>query len=248
MSGHSKWSTIKRQKGAADAKRSKVWTKVVKEITIAARLGGGDPAGNPRLRRALLLARSVNMPAENLTRAVKKGTGELEGVAYDEILYEGTGAGGCFFVIEIMTDNRNRTAAEMRRIFEKNGGALGTSGSSAWAFTQRGLIRIPASAATEEQLFDIAVGAGAEDVSLEDEQWIVSTRREDLDVVRDALEKANVAIAQSGLAYVANNPREVSGDEAKSLVALFEAIEDHDDSQNVYVDFELSDDALAELA
>ena len=187
------------------------------------------------------------MPAENLARAVKKGTGELEGVAYDEIVYEASGAAGCFFVIEILTDNRNRTAAEMRRIFEKNGGTLGTSGSSTWAFTQRGVIRIAASSATEETLFEVAVGAGADDVQLDEDQWVVMTRREDLDVIRDAVERAGIAIVQSGLAYVPNNPREVGGDDATALMALYEAIDDHDDTQNVYVDFELSDESMAAL-
>lgn len=247
MSGHSKWSTIKRKKGALDAKRGKIWTKIVKEITIAARLGGGDPGGNPRLRRALDAARAANMPAENLARAIKKGTGELEGQAYEELLYEGVGPAGCLFILDIMTDNRNRTAAEVRRIFDKSGGSMGVGGSSTWAFAHKGLIRIPASAATEEQLFDIAVGAGAEDVQLHDDAWVVTTPREALDTVRDALEKAKITLSESALAFVPNTPKTVDADDAKALLALFENLEDHDDVQNVYADFELSPEALAEL-
>jgi len=247
MSGHSKWSTIKREKGAADAKRSKVWTKLVKEITIAARLGGGDPAGNPRLRRAIDAGRAANMPNENLSRAIKKGTGELEGQAYEEIFYEGVGPAGCLFILEIMTDNRNRTAAEIRRTFEKKGGAMGVSGSSLWAFSQKGVLRLPEANSSEEQLFDVAVGAGAEDVALANEQWVITTPRESLDTVRDALEKAKITGAAGGLEFIPTTPKEVSGDEATSLLALYEALDDNDDVQNVYADFELSESALAAL-
>lgn len=247
MSGHSKWSTIKRKKGALDAKRGKIWTKIVKEITIAARLGGGDPGGNPRLRRALDAARAANMPAENLTRAIKKGTGELEGQAYEELLYEGVGPSGCLFVLEIMTDNRNRTAAEIRRIFDKAGGAMGVGGSSTWAFAQKGLIRIPAASATEEQLFDIAVGAGAEDVQAQEDSWVITTPREQLDTVRDALEQKKIPVTEGALAFVPNTPKVIEGPEAQSLLNLFEALEDHDDVQNVFADFELGPEALAEL-
>ncbi len=247
MSGHSKWSTIKRKKGALDAKRGKIWTKIVKEITIAARLGGGDPGGNPRLRRALDAARAANMPAENLTRAVKKGTGELEGQAYEELVYEGVGPAGTLFILEIMTDNRNRTAAEIRRVFDKHGGSMGVSGSSTWAFAHKGVLRLPANAATEEQLFDVAVGAGAEDVQLHDDAWVVTTPREGLDDVRDALEGAKLTVLEGSLAFVPNTPKVVEGADAEKLVSLYEALDDHDDVQNVYADFELSQDALAAL-
>ncbi|MBC7171938.1 MAG: YebC/PmpR family DNA-binding transcriptional regulator [Polyangiaceae bacterium] len=246
MSGHNRWSSIKHKKGAADAKRSKVWTKIIKEITVAARLGGGDPDGNPRLRRAVDLARGANMPADNITRAIKKGTGELEGVSYEELVYEGSAA-GALFMIEILTDNRNRTAAEIRRVFEKGGGQLGATGAAAWAFDQKGLILLPASAATEEQLFELAVGAGAEDVELDGEQWRVITVREDLDTVRDALEKAGLPLEQASLAQIPKTPKEVDGDDARKLVSLFEALDDHDDVQNVFADFELSDSALAAM-
>ena len=198
MSGHSKWSTIKRRKGAQDAKRGKLFTKVIKEITIAARSGGGDPDGNPRLRRAIDLARGVNMPAE--------------------------------------------------KIFDKNGGQIGTSGSAAWAFEQKGMIRIDQAAATEDELFEAAVGGGAENMELVGDQWIVTTPRNELDAVRDAIVTAGIAVDEAALEYIPNNPNIVEGDAAAGLIRLYEALEEHDDIQNVYSDFELSEQALAEMA
>jgi YebC/PmpR family DNA-binding regulatory protein len=248
MSGHSKWSTIKRRKGAEDAKRGKVFTKVVKEITIAARSGGGDPDGNPRLRRAMDLARSVNMPADNITRAIKKGTGELEGVQYEELVYEGIGADGALFLCEVVTDNRNRTIAEVRKIFDKNHGQIGSSGSAAWAFEQKGIIQIDKDAATENELFEAAVGGGAENMELVGDQWVITTARNDLDSVRDAIETRGIAVGEAELAYIPNNPKVVEGADAEKLVQLHEALEDHDDIQNVFSDFELSEQALAEMA
>ena len=247
MSGHSKWSTIKRKKGAEDAKRGKLFTKVVKEVTMAARSGGGDPDANPRLRRAVDLARSVNMPADNITRAIKKGTGELEGVQYEELLYEGVGPDGALFLCEVVTDNRNRTIAEVRKIFDKNHGQIGTSGSAAWAFEQKGVIRIDQDAATEEQLFEVAVGAGAENMELVGDQWLVTTARNDLDTVRDAIDSSGIAIGEAALEYIPNNPKVVEGPEAEKLVRLYEALEDHDDIQSVFADFELSEQALADM-
>ena len=248
MSGHSKWSTIKRRKGAEDAKRGKVFTKVVKEITIAARSGGGDPDGNPRLRRAIDLARSANMPADNITRAIKKGTGELEGVQYEELVYEGIGPDGALFLCEVVTDNRNRTIAEVRKIFDKNHGQIGSSGSAAWAFEQKGVIRVEKDSATEEQLFEAAVGGGAENMELTGDQWVVTTPRNDLDAVRDAVATAGIAVGEATLEYIPNNPKLVEGADAAKLIQLFEALEDHDDIQNVFSDFELSEQALAEMA
>jgi YebC/PmpR family DNA-binding regulatory protein len=248
MSGHSKWSTIKRRKGAEDAKRGKVFTKVVKEITIAARGGGGDPDGNPRLRRAIDAARVVNMPAENITRAIKKGTGELEGIEYEELLYEGIGADGALFVCEVVTDNRNRTIAEVRKVFDKNHGQIGSSGTAAWAFEQKGIIRIDASAVSEEALFEAAVGGGAENMELVDDQWVVTTARNDLDSVRDAIDTAGIPVGEATLEYIPNNPKVVEGAEAEKLIQLYEALEEHDDIQNVFSDFELSEQALTEMA
>jgi len=248
MSGHSKWSTIKRKKGAEDAKRGKLFTKVVKEITIAARNGGGDPDGNPRLRRAVDAARAVNMPADNITRAIQKGTGELEGVQYEELVYEGVGADGALFLCEVVTDNRNRTIAEVRKVFDKNHGQIGNSGTAAWAFEQKGIIRIGKDAATEMQLFEAAVGAGAENLELVDDQWVVTTARNDLDTVRDAIASKGIDVAEAVLEYIPNNPKIVEGTDAEKLIQLFEALDEHDDIQNVFSDFELSEDALAEMA
>jgi YebC/PmpR family DNA-binding regulatory protein len=248
MSGHSKWSTIKRRKGAQDAKRGKIFTKIIKEVTIAARQGGGDPDGNPRLRRALDAARTANMPADNITRAIKKGTGELEGVQYEELVYEGIGPEGALFVCTVVTDNRNRTVAEVRKIFDKNAGQLGTSGTATWAFEEKGVIRVNLDAATEESLFEVAVGAGAENLEEGSEEWVITTARNELDAVRDAMEKSGIELSSAELEYIPNNPKVVEGNEAAKLIRLYEALDDHDDVQNVYSDFELSEEALASLA
>jgi YebC/PmpR family DNA-binding regulatory protein len=248
MSGHSKWSTIKRKKGAADAARGKLFTKVIKEITIAAREGGGDPDGNPRLRRALDAARAANMPADTVTRGIKKGTGELEGVQYEELLYEGIGPDGALFLCEVVTDNRNRTIADVRKIFDKNNGQIGSTGSAAWAFEQKGIVRLDEEATSEEDLFEVAVGAGAENLELVGDQWVVTTARNDLDAVSKAINDSGVTVTEAALAYLPNNPKVVDGSDAKKLVRLFEALDDYDDIQNVFADFELSEQALAELA
>ena len=247
MSGHSKWSTIKHKKGAADAARGKLFTKVIKEITIAARDGGGDPDGNPGLRRALDAARAANMPADTITRGIKKGTGELEGVQYEELLYEGIGPDGALFLCEVVTDNRNRTIADVRKIFDKNNGQIGNTGSAAWAFEQKGIIRLDEEAASEEDLFEVAVGAGAENLELVGDQWVVTTARNDLDAVSKAINDSGVRVTEAALAYLPNNPKVVDGSDAKKLVRLFEALDDYDDVQNVFADFELSEQALAEL-
>ena len=247
MSGHSKWSTIKRRKGAQDAKRAKLFTKVIKEITIAARTGGGDPEGNARLRRAIDLGRGVNMPAENVTRAIKKGTGELEGVQYEELLYEGVGPDGALFLCEVVTDNRNRTIAEVRKLFDKNHGQISSSGSALWAFKQKGIIRVDKEAATEDELFEAAVGGGAENMELAGEEWVVTTARNDLDAVRDAIDSAGTTVREATLAYIPNNPKVVEGSDATKLIQLYEALEDNEDIQNVFSDFELSEQALAEM-
>lgn len=247
MSGHNKWSTIKHRKGAQDAKRGKVFTKVIKEITIAAREGGGDPDGNSRLRRALDAARAANMPSDNIERAVKKGTGELEGVNYEELLYEAVGPAGTLLVINAVTDNRNRTAAELRKIFDKNNSQMGASGSAAWAFDEMGVIRMPGDSTTEEQLFEIAVSAGAEDIELMEGAWIVSTPRAELDAVRTAIEAANLPVDGAALEMIPKTPKIVDGRDAEVLVKLVGVLEDHDDIQSVFTDFDLSDEALAKL-
>ena len=247
MSGHSKWSTIKRKKGAADAKKGAAFTKLIKEITVAARMGGGDPGANFRLRRAIDEAKLANMPADNVTRAIKKGTGELEGVSYEELLYEGVGPAGTLFLCEIMTDNRNRTAAELRKVFDKHGGQLGASGSAAWAFDAKGSISLPASAATEETLFEIAVGAGAEDVQSDGETWHITTPVDALEAVREALSQAKIEIARAELIKVPKTPKVISGEDAERGVSLVETLDEHDDVQKVHTDFELSEEALQNL-
>jgi YebC/PmpR family DNA-binding regulatory protein len=247
MSGHNKWSTIKHRKGAQDAKRSKIFTKIIKEITVAARMGGGDPSANPRLRRAMDDARAANMPAENLNRAIKKGTGELEGVQYEEVTYEGVGGGGALFLVQIVTDNRNRTASEIRKVFDKHGGQLSSTGAAAWAFEEKGVVKLPAEAATEEQLFETAVGAGAEDLERVGDQWVITTPRDDLDTVRAAVEDAGVPVDEARLVHIPKTPKVVEGKEADQLVELFEALDDHEDVQAVFADFELSEQALSQL-
>ena len=248
MSGHSKWSTIKHKKGAADAKRGKVFTKLIKEITVAARMGGGDPGGNPRLRRAMDAARAANMPADNMNRAIKKGTGELEGVVYEELTYEGVGPAGTLFLVEVVTDNRNRTAPELRKIFDQHNGQLGSSGSAAWAFDEKGIVAVDKNAVSEEALFELAVGAGADDVQDIGEQWLVTCEKTSLDEVRSAIEEGKVAVESAELSQVPKNVKQVEGRDAEVAMGLVETLEDHDDVQKVFTDFELSDEELARLS
>lgn len=247
MSGHNKWSKIKRAKGAVDAKRGRIFTKVIKELTISARMGGGDPAGNPRLRKAIDLAKASNMPLENITRAIKKGTGELEGISYEELIYEGVGPAGVLILMEVVTDNRNRTAAELRKVFDKHNGALGSAGSAGWAFEQKGILTLPKDAASEEQLFELAVGAGAEDVEGDEESWTITTPPDSLDTVKDALAAAKIVATSSEFARVPKTKKMVTGRDAEVLINLYDALDEHDDIQKVFVDFEVSDDELTRL-
>jgi len=246
MSGHSKWATIKHKKGALDAKRGKLFTKLIKEITVAARMGGGDPAGNPRLRKAISDAKGQAMPGDTIKRAAQRGTGELEGASYEEITYEGTGPGGTLFLVESMTDNRNRTVAEIRKIFEKNNGAMGAAGTAAWAFERKGLAAL-GKEATEDQLMELAVGAGAEDYSDGGEEWHLTTPPDGLQIVLDALEKGGLKVKSSSLAYVPKIKKALAGRDAQVALNLAEALDDHDDVQNVYADFDISDEELATL-
>jgi len=246
MSGHSKWATIKHKKGALDAKRGKLFTKLIKELTVAARMGGGDVGGNPRLRKAISDASSQAMPKDTIKRAVQRGTGELEGTSYDEITYEGTGPGGTLFLVESMTDNRNRTVAEIRKIFEKNNGVLGAAGTAAWAFERKGLLSI-GKEATEDQLMEVAVGAGADDYADAGDEWQLTTPPEKLNAVLDALEKAGIKTKSSSLASVPKNKKPLSGRDAQVALNLAEALDDHDDVQNVFADFDVSDEELAAL-
>jgi len=248
MSGHSKWSSIKHKKGLADAKRGKVFTKIIKEITIAARMGRGDPDGNPRLRRVIDLAKSQNMPNDNIARAIKKGTGELEGVVYEELTYEGVGPGGALILAAVVTDSRNRTAAELRKIFDRHNGQLGSAGSAAWAFEEKGTIVLPIKAATEEQLFEVAVGVGAEDIEQFGDEWILTMPKEALDEVREALTKAGISINSAQLEMLPKTKKSLEGREAEVLMNLVEALEEHDDVQKVFTNFEPSDKDLARLS
>jgi YebC/PmpR family DNA-binding regulatory protein len=246
MSGHSKWATIKRKKAVIDQKRGKIFTKLIKELTVAARMGGGDTNNNARLRKAIDDCKAAAMPADTIQRAVKRGTGELEGTSYDEVLYEGTGPAGTLFLVEGMTDNRNRTVAELRKIFEKHNGMLGGGGTAGWAFERKGLISLEKAAATEDSLMEIAVGGGAEDYSDEGEEWQVTTPPEKLAVVLEVLEKANMK-AKGSLAYVPKTKKPLVGRDAEVALNLADALDDHDDVQTVYGDFEISDEELAKL-
>jgi YebC/PmpR family DNA-binding regulatory protein len=248
MSGHSKWATIKHKKGALDAKRGKLFTKLIKELTVAARMGGGDLSGNPRLRKAVADAKGQSMPNETINRAVKRGTGEIEGAAYEEVLYEGTGPGGTLFLVEGMTDNRNRTVAEIRKIFEKHNGVLGGASTAGWAFERKGVVLIPKPAATEDQLMEVAVGAGAEDYSPAGEDWQVTTPPDALNVVLEALEKASVTPSGSSLAYLPKVKKALAGRDAEVALNLAETLDDHDDVQNVYADFDISDEEIARIS
>jgi YebC/PmpR family DNA-binding regulatory protein len=247
MSGHSKWATIKHKKGAADAKRGKLFTKLIKEITVAARMGGGDLAGNRRLRKAVTGAKGLSMPNDLITRAIKRGTGEIEGVAYEEILYEGTGPSGTLFLVEVMTDNRNRTVAEIRKIFEKHSGAMGAAGTAGWAFDRKGVITL-GNDVHEDQLMEVAVGAGVEDYVPVGDEWQLTMPQDQLSAVTDALEKASLKPKASSMAFIPKIKKPLTGREAQVALNLAEALDDHDDVQNVYADFDISDEELAALA
>ncbi len=246
MAGHSKWANIKHKKGAADARRGKVFTRLIKEITVAARTGGGDPDGNPRLRTAIVAAKAENMPKDNITRAIKKGTGEIEGEVYEEILYEGYGPGGVAVLVECMTDNRNRTVADVRHAFSKNNGNLGESGCVAWMFEKKGLVLVDKETISEDELMDKALEAGAEDVIEEDSVFQVLTEPEDFDAVREGLENAGVSFLEASVSMVPQNTVAVTEEKVgKNLLRLLEMLEDHDDVQNVHSNFDI-DDALME--
>jgi YebC/PmpR family DNA-binding regulatory protein len=248
MSGHSKWATIKRKKGATDAARGKLFSKSIKEITIAARHGGGDPEGNPRLRTAIAAAKAINMPAANVERAIKRGTGEVEGANYEETRYEGYAPGGVALLVEIATDNKNRTAGEIRQIFTKHGGALGEAGSVAYLFKPRGVILVEKSAVGEEALMEIVLDAGADDVNSEGDSFEVLTPPATLEAVKEALAKKGVATVSAELTRVATQLVPVSAKDAGQLLKLVDTLEEHDDVQKVYANFNVPDEILAKLA
>ncbi len=244
MSGHSKWSTIKRKKGALDAKRGKIFTRLGKEIIVAAKIGGGDPTGNPRLRTAIAAAKAENMPKENIEKAIKKGTGDIEGVNYEECTYEGYGPGGVAILIEAMTDNKNRTLPEIRSTFNKNSGNLGENGSVAWIFHRKGLITVDAETTTEEKLMEPALEAGAEDIVLEEGVFEVYTDQSSLDEVREALEDAGITPLSAEITMKPQNTIKLEGKEAEQMLRLMDKLEDLDDVQKVYANFDISDDVL----
>lgn len=245
MSGHSKWSTIKRKKGAIDAKRGKIFTRLIKEIIVAARMGGGDPDANPRLRSAIASAKGENMPKDNIDRAIKKGTGELEGAVYEEITYEGYGPGGVAILVDCMTDNKNRSVADIRHYFSKSGGNLGEFGCVSWMFTKKGTILIDKGSIGEEELMDKALDAGAEDVVEEENIYQVLSTPEDFVTVRESLEAAGVQFIEASVSMVPQTIVEITEEKtAKQILRLLESLEEHDDVQNVYANFDIPEEIL----
>lgn len=248
MSGHSKWATIKRKKAAIDAKRGQIFTKLVKEITVAARQGGGDPDANPRLRMAVLAAKDANMPSDNIDRAIKKGTGELPGQVYVEVTYEGYGAGGVAILVEGLTDNKNRTSPEVRNIFAKKNGNLGENGCVAWMFNKIGLIVIPQSAVAEDKLFDIIVEAGADDLKKEGDMFEICMEITQFEAVKEALQSHGISWEVAELTRKPSSTVQITEEgEARALLNLIEDLEDHDDVQHVYANFEMDDELLEKL-
>ena len=247
MSGHSKWATIKHKKGALDAKRGKTFTRLIKELTIAAR-AGGDPDGNPRLRTAIAAAKAENMPADNIKRAIQRGTGEIEGVNYEEITFEGYGPGGVAVIVEVTTDNRNRAVSEVRHAFSKNGGNLGESNSVSWMFSKKGLIAVPKADADEDKLMGIALEAGADDIRDEDEVWEVLTAPAAFETVSEAIKSAGIKPSMAEVTMIASTYTKLEGPAVGQMVRLLEALEDQDDVQNVYSNFDVDAKQLEAVA
>ena len=248
MSGHSKWATIKRKKGKLDAARGRMFTKLIKEITVAARAGGGDPDSNARLRTAIATAKGSNMPADNIKKAIQKGTGELPGVSYEETSFEGYGPGGVAVFIDILTDNRNRTVAEIRHMFTRYNGNLGENGCVAWMFDLKGLITVEKGGVDEDAMIEAALEAGASDVATLDDAYEITTEPGDLETVREALEKANYSILEADVRRVPQNTIKLEGKAAESMLKLMEALEEHDDVQKVSANFDIDDKLLEELS
>jgi len=247
MSGHSKWSSIKHKKAATDAKRGKIFTKLIKEITVAARTGGGDADANARLRSAILAAKNVNMPKDNIERAIKKGTGELEGVSYEESIYEGYGPGGAAVLVESLTDNKNRTVAEVRSIFNKNGGSLGEYGCVAWMFQKKGYIVVESKAVDEETLMETALEAGAEDIKEDEGTFEVITATEDFEDVKEAIDKASIPYSVAEITMLPQSTANLLGKEAEQMVRLMEMLEDCDDVQKVYTNADIPEEIVDNL-
>ena len=247
MSGHSKWSSIKHKKAATDAKRGKIFTKLIKEITVAARLGGGDIDANPRLRTAVQAAKNENMPKDNIERAIKKGTGELEGVSYEESIYEGYGPGGAAVLVESLTDNKNRTVADIRSIFGKNGGNLGENGCVAWMFDKKGYIAVDSKAVDEDVLMEAALEAGAEDIKEDNSNYEIITAPGDFEAVKDAIDKASIPYIDAEVTMLPQTTANLAGKEAEQMVRLMEMLEDCDDVQKVYTNADIPDEIVDNL-
>jgi YebC/PmpR family DNA-binding regulatory protein len=244
MSGHSKWSTIKHKKGAADAKRGKVFTKLIKEITVAARMGGGDPTANPRLRTAIQAAKSENMPKDNLERAIKKGTGDLDGVNYEEIIYEGYGPGGAAIFLESLTDNKNRAVADIRHIFNKYGGNLGENGCVGWMFDKKGYIVVEMEGLDEEMVMNTAIDSGAEDVREEEDQYEIITAPGDFDSVKEAVDNASIPYIVAEITMLPQTTVNIVGKEAEQMMKLMEFLDDCDDVQKVYTNADIPEELV----
>jgi YebC/PmpR family DNA-binding regulatory protein len=244
MSGHSKWSSIKHKKAAKDAKRGKLFTKLIKEITVAARMGGGDINANPRLRTAVLAARGSSMPGDNIDRAIKKGTGELEGVSYEEVTYEGYGPGGAAIMVQVVTDNKNRTVSEMRRLFTKHGGSLGENGCVAWMFDKKGLITVEKNKADEDRLITVALEGGAEDVREDDSLFEVLTTPENFEKVRESLDREKIPMTTSQVTLLPKSTVRLDAKSAEQTLQLTEELEDHEDVQNVAANFDVPDELI----
>ncbi len=249
MSGHSKWATIKRKKGVADARRGKIFTKLIKEITLAARLGGGDPEGNARLRQAILAAKAENMPKDNIDRAIKKGAGELGGAsAYEELTYEGYGPGGVAVLVDVMTDNKKRTVSEIRHIFSKYGGNLAENGAVAWLFEKKGSILVEKKGIDEDKLIEVALEAGAQDVREEENEYEIITEPASFDAVKKAVDTAGFKCIQAQISMIPRNTVKLNDDRAGQMLKLMEKLEDNDDVQDVYANFDIPDDVMERLS
>jgi YebC/PmpR family DNA-binding regulatory protein len=248
MSGHSKWSTIKRKKGKADAERGRMFTKLIKEITVAARSGGGNPEHNPRLRSAILTAKSSSMPADNIKRAIQKGTGELPGVSYEEITYEGYGPGGVAVLVEVFTDNKNRTVSDIRHCFGKHAGNLGESGCVGWIFVKTGVIEVEKSRISEDELLELALEAGANDVSSQGDIYEITTAPEAFETVRLAVEKKGLPMVSAEVSRVPQNFVKLDAKHAEQMIKLYESLDEHDDVQKVYANFDIDDEILEKLS
>lgn len=248
MSGHNKWASIKHKKAAADSKRGKIFTKLIREITMAAKTGGGDPSSNPRLRTAIQSAKGENMPADNIERAIKKGTGELEGVTYEETLYEGYGPQGVAVLVHCMTDNKNRTSAEVRSIFTKMSGNMGSVGSVAWMFDKKGVFIVDQKNASEDSLMELVLSSGAEDMTQADGKFEITSAPQDFETVKAALEKAKIPTESAQITMIPKNWVPVTAESARAVLKLIEALEEQDDVQNVYVNSDIPEEVMKELA